>query len=895
MKIPLFIRAKTPIFASVSLSKIISKTIIMNIRKTTRLIAVAAFLFVTVFAQAGARETLLLNRNWMYRQGDVQGAEAPDYDDSRWKLVGIPHSFSIPYFMSRDFYTGYGWYRRSLRLSRESLRKCLYLDFEGVFQQAEVFVNGRKAGAHTGGYTGFRIPLSAYLHEGVNIIAVRVNNLWRPDVAPRAGEHTFSGGIYRNVRLVKTDPLHVDWYGTFVTTPDLTKTGGKASAVAVTTDIRNDGEENALFTLETCVEDNTGKRIGKAVRTTAQAAAGQVVTLRQRTGTVERPVLWSPEHPVLYRVISRVYQNNRLVDSYETPFGFRWFEWTADKGFFFNGRHRYLRGANVHQDQAGWGDAATDSAAARDVQMMKDAGFDFIRGSHYPHSPAFTEACDRKGMLFWSEAPFWGIGGFKPDGYWNASAYPVDDKDKAGFETSALQQLREMIRIHRNHPSIIAWSMSNEAFFSDPKVMDGVRSLLKKMVDETHRLDSTRPAAVGGAQRPLGEGRIDRIGDLAGYNGDGATQPDFQRPGVASIVSEYGSITAERPGKYGPGWGDLQKNDTWKGLPWRSGQAIWCGFDHGSIAGSALGKMGIVDYFRIPKRSWYWYRHTYKGIAPPVWPKDEDAALLEIKPSKITGIRADGTDDVRLDITVCSRDGGVVNRSPAVTLKVLSGPGVFPTGKSITFESGSDIRILEGQAAITLRSYYAGKTVVEASSAGLPSSRVSVDFTHAPAYVEGRSQEMPDHPYRRFEAVKKTSDNVQQFGLNNPAFAGSSASGSAPGLAADGNAATFWQPAADDVHPYWILDTEKRLLLKQVIVKFAGESLYRYKIELSDDRRHWRNIDDCSAGSGKSGIQSVNLSDPALKGRFIRLSFKVAEGGEPVRLSEVTVKGIVCE
>lgn len=157
-----------------------------------------------------------------------------------------------------------------------------------------------------------------------------------------------------------------------------------------------------------------------------------------------------------------------------------------------------------------------------------------------------------------------------------------------------------MIRIHRNHPSIVAWSMCNEAFFSAPEAMTGVRRLLKRMVDLAHQLDATRPAAVGGAQRPLADERIDRIGDLAGYNGDGATQPDFQNPGIPNLVSEYGSVTADRPGEYAPGWGDLQRDEGWKGRSWRSGQAIWCGFDHGSIAGSALGKWGLwtISVFR---------------------------------------------------------------------------------------------------------------------------------------------------------------------------------------------------------------------------------------------------------------------------------------------------------
>lgn len=840
-----------------------------------------------------ARQYQYLNSAWKYRQGDFPEAKGIAYDDGRWENIGIPHSFSIPYFMSKDFYVGYGWYRKEINLSKEDLRNSLYLDFDGVFQQTEIFLNGHKAGEHTGGYTGFRVPISSFVHEGNNILAVRVNNIWRPDVAPRAGEHTFSGGIYRNVKLVKVNPLHVDWYGTFVTTPGLETSNGKASHVLINTEIRNNGEESAKFMLVSYVIDANGKRISSSTTTNGVAVAGSTVRMAQELKLSQKPFLWSPEHPVLYKVINRIYKGKKLVDQYETPFGFRWIKWTADKGFFLNGKHRYIRGTNVHQDQAGWGDAVTDSAAARDVQMMKDAGFDFIRGSHYPHSPAFVDACDWKGMMFWSEAVFWGIGGFRPDGYWNSSAYPVNEKDKAAFEQSALQQLREMIRIHRNHPSIVAWSMSNEAFFSSPKVMDGVRGLLGKMVAESHKLDPSRPAAVGGAQRPLGDARIDRIGDLAGYNGDGATQTDFQQPGVASLVSEYGSVTADRPGSYSPGWGDLQKNDIWKGFPWRSGQAIWCGFDHGSIAGSALGKMGIVDYFRIPKRSWYWYRNEYKGIAPPEWPVNGTPARLKLTATKLTGIRTDGTDDVLLNVSVCDVTGKELSNSPSVSLKIISGPGIFPTGKSITFSRDSDIRILDGKAAISLRSYYAGSTVVEASSANMKSERLTLKFVGDSVYVKGKSIETELIPYRPYVRKQSNVSQLQVFGFNNPAFASSSNEGSAPGLAADGNKKTYWEASPTDVSPFWILDTEKELLLKQVSILFPKAGKHSFKIEISSNQKDWKLVDSQKNIEDNVSEKVIDVNDASLKGRFIRISFDRSVNYRLAALSEVTVKGFV--
>ena len=822
------------------------------------------------------RQSINFNRNWKYMQGDYTGAERTDYDDSSWETIGIPHSFSIPYFMSKDFYTGYGWYRKSFELTAKDLKQQLFVEFDGVFQEAEVFVNGKKAGTHTGGYTGFYFDISSAVRMGNNVIAVRVNNIWKANVAPRAGEHVFSGGIYRNVRLVRKSPVHIDWYGIFATTPDLAAHQGKSSVVRVCTDICNKTNKTMEFKLLTEVKDAEG-RILVSVENEEKVEANSMKKLEQITEAVNHPTLWHPRHPYLYKVVSSVYQGQMLIDRVETPFGFRWFEWTADKGFFLNGEHLFFKGVNVHQDQAGWGDAVTEAAMRRDILLMKEAGFDLIRGSHYPHAPAFSQACDEEGMLFWSEAPFWGIGGFRPDGYWDSSAYPVDKKDAQAFEASALQQLEEMIRIHRNHPSIVAWSMCNEAFFSAPEAMKGVRRLLKRMVDLTHQLDPSRPAAIGGAQRPLGDERIDKIGDIGGYNGDGATQPDFQNPGIPNVVSEYGSVTAERPGEYNPGWGDLQMNDGWKGTPWRSGQAIWCGFDHGSIAGSQLGKMGIVDYFRIPKRSWYWYRNEYTRVAPPEWAGEGVPAQLRLEASRTDNILTDGTDDVQLMVTVLNAAGKPVSNSPAVELRLVSGPGEFPTGNMIRFEPDSDIRIMDGKAAI--------------ASPGLKPARIEIVFQGNEAYKKGLTPEVKERSYVRFVREKKEKA-VQEFGRNNPTFSSSHHENQVAGFAADGNLQTYWQASKDDPAPFWILDTEKELELKNIQVRFPKESIYRYVLEVSGDKVHWTVVSDKQANRRKESHIAVDFPDAGVRARFVRIRFVKKS---PAVIAEVTVRGIVCE
>lgn len=821
-----------------------------------------------------AREVKNINAGWEFRLGDDGTA------GEGWLSVGLPHSFSLPYFMSKDFYVGYGWYRNNVRLTKKDVAQYVALEFDGVFQEAEVFVNGKKAGTHVGGYTGFEIDITPYAKAGDNEIKVRVNNLWKATVAPRGGEHTFSGGIYRNVRLVKKDKAHIAWYGTRITTPTLEANEGKSSTVEA--EIELEGLAQARpYTIEITISRNGETISRRSAPVSPQPPCNghqSVVTIE--SPAIPNPALWSPSTPHLYTLTARLYDGKKAIDETTETFGFRWFTWTKDRGFFINGKHHFFRGANVHQDQAGWGDGVTDEASRRDVRMMKECGFDMIRGSHYPHSPAFSDECDRQGMLLWQEAPFWGTGGEKKDGSWTAGAYPGNKQHEADFEKSALQQLEEMIRIHRNHPSIFVWSMSNEPFFTGWGTMEGVKRMLKLMVDKAHQLDPTRKAAVGGAQRPLGNDRIDLIGDVAGYNGDGANIADFQQPDVPSVVSEYGSTTAVRPGKYVPGWGDLARNEGYKGRPWRSGQAIWCGFDHGSIFGDALGRMGIVDYFRLPKRSWYWYRNEYAHVAPPEWPTEGTPAALQLEAimpngDKASTIKTDGTEDVQLIVTVVDADGKPLSNTPDVTLSIVSGPGELPTGRSITFSRESDIQILDGKAAIAMRAYQQGKAVVEASSKGLKPARLELTFTGGEKYRP--TMAIADRPYKRYAA--EADANIQSFGKDNPTFATSSAEGHSAGMAADGRKDTYWTGEA------LTLDTERSISLREVILTTdCGANDFR--IEMSNDNECFSG---CMNNTEKtSDGYRIILSIPTTC-RYIRVTFNKPG----LKLYEIEAKGIL--
>jgi hypothetical protein len=852
------------------------------------LLSLAVLLFgTTLLAAEPPRQTISFNREWKFVLGDPPGAQAAAFDDRQWNDIGLPHSFSIPYFAAPQFYVGYGWYRKHFEVPAEWTGKRLFLEFEGAFQDAEVFVNGRRIGEHTGGYTGFSMDITSAVKTGGNVVAVRLNNRWNAQLAPRAGEHVFSGGIYRDVRLVATGPLHGTWYGTFVSTPQLSKQSGTAN---VKTEIRNDSAVTKACALKTIVFDPDGKAIA-SISSTQSVPAGTTVTFDQTTDPIAKPKLWHPDHPYLYKAVSEVYDGEKVADRFETTFGFRWFKWTADQGFFLNGEHYYFKGANAHQDHAGWGDAVADSGFFRDVKMVKDAGFDFIRGSHYPHAPAFADACDRLGVLFWSENSFWGTAGFKDP--WGSSAYPPEAKDQAGFERSVKDSLRDMIRIHRNHPSIIVWSMDNEVFFTDGSTLPRVATFLKDLVAYSHELDPTRPAAIGGCQR----GDIDKLGDIAGYNGDGARL--FINPGLPNVVSEYGSTMTDRPGDYAPGWGDLvdgpgdkSRPFFWR-YPWRAGEALWCAFDHGSIAGRRFGAMGMIDYYRLPKRQWFWYRNEYRHIPLPVWPVSGTPAALKLTTDKTTLKSVDGTDDAQLVVTVVDKDGRALANSPPVMLAIASGPGEFPTGPAITFDPDSDISIRDGQAAMEFRSYHAGKTVIRASSSGLKEATITITSLGEPKFIPGVTPPTKPRPYVRFQGQAGSGEKTEtRFGRENPTRSSSESPGHNASLGNDGNSATFWQARDAATDAWWQVDLERVVAVLQTHIAFPSEGNYRYRIMFSSDQVHWTPGVD-QTGNSATDKSRTDAVAPGVTGRFVRVTFTGLPPGNPAALAEMEIVGRV--
>ncbi|MDQ1304893.1 MAG: beta-galactosidase [Actinomycetota bacterium] len=740
---------------------------------------------------AGPRQKVNFNRGWKFIRSDVPEAQDPGFDDSRWVPVALPHDFDSPYDLGgsgggQSFYVGTGWYRRHFTVPSSWSGKRVEFESEGAFSVTDVWVNGTKVGRHQGGYTGFAFDITGAVRAGDNEISVRVDNGWRATLAPRTGDHQFSGGLYRDVFLNVTDDVHVTWYGTAVTTPALTNpnwdtsnaayyrnidlsqypgetdlranVSARRSNVRVQTEVSNDRSSavDVYARQEVRRQGSTGVLATFTSPVRTLAGAGTITldalsgSLSDTSGMIQGLDLWTPSTPALYTVTTSLVTDGNadgavnggtVVDSYDTTFGFRSAQWKVD-GFYLNGTKTLLVGANAHQDHGGWSNAVTNSGFDRDVRYVREAGMNFIRGSHYPHDPAFADATDRLGVMFWSEAPFWATNtaGKEPTptgkaADYQADGYPQKAADQASFEQSALDALRDMIRVNRNHPSIIVWSMGNEVFFTSSSTANKAKALVSKMRDYSHQLDPTRKAGMGGVQR----NSLDQlsVSDVAGYNGDGGKITNTWMP---NVVAEYGSYTSDRPGAYDPTYGDVKNpsdGTRYKLTTGSAGLAIWAGFDHGTIFGAGYARMGMADYYRLPKDQWYWYRAN-KGrwsgltsIADATAVAREQAVngtatgmTLHVGKYSSASITDDGATDTQLVVTMRNASGAWVDNTRAVTLTVTSGPGVLPGGKSYAFTPG--IQGFNGRMAVEFRSYYAGTTTITARSSGLPDANITI-------------------------------------------------------------------------------------------------------------------------------------------------------------------------
>ncbi|MGC2284380.1 MAG: glycoside hydrolase family 2 TIM barrel-domain containing protein [Candidatus Acidiferrum sp.] len=422
---------------------------------------------------------------WKFLQRDSPGAQMPDFSESGWKNVDLPHDWSIegPFdenapssYCGAYLPTGIGWYRKRFHLPEALKDKLFTVEFGGVYQLSEVWINGHYLGKRPYGFVPFYYDLTPHLlfgHE--NVIAVRVDNSHQTNCRWYSGS-----GIYRHTWLLSTDKVHVAHWGTFVTTPKISK---DAATVQMKTLVRNDGERAVSCILSTSVLDDGGSPIQSL--TPAQEIAPNAEYEFVQEVRVDAPHLWSTADPHLYAVHSAVRAEDQLVDEYETPFGIREAVFDADQGFLLNGERVKLNGVCLHQEAGCVGSAVPAGIWERRLQILREMGCNAIRTSHNPYADEFLDLCDRMGFLVMNEAfDEWKVpkGQIGPNGYSNY------------FDEWYRQDVQNFVRRDRNRPSVVLWSAGNEV--GDQEAPQGVETL-GELLHVFHTEDPTRPVTTG--------------------------------------------------------------------------------------------------------------------------------------------------------------------------------------------------------------------------------------------------------------------------------------------------------------------------------------------------------------------------------------------------------------
>jgi beta-galactosidase len=510
------------------------------------------------------RLELAADSGWKFLLGDPSGAESPSFADASWRTVDLPHDWSIEGRPDKDnptgagggfFPAGTGWYRKTFSAPPGWKGKRVSVEFDGVYRNATVWLNGRKLGTQPYGYTSFRFDLTPDLDfSKPNLLAVRVDNSAQPNSRWYSGS-----GIYRHVRVVVTDSTHVAHWGVFLTTVEASSA---AANVLVRTRVANESNTETVVTVETTLLNRANKK-ARSSQSTVKIAPGSEAEASQEIA-VARPDLWSPESPVLYRAVTRVLKDGKAVDEVVTPFGIRSLAWSAEKGLLLNGKPVKLAGGNVHHDNGPLGAAAFDRAEERKVELLKAAGYNAVRTAHNPPSPAFLDACDRLGLLVMDEAfDTWKAGKAKFD-------YGRD------FDEWWQRDLSAMVLRDRNHPSIIFWSIGNEI----PEVLvERGGEMARKLASQVRALDSSRPLTQAFPTSTSGPypDAVFSVLDVGGYNYNLARNhaDDHRR-----LPSRIMMTTESLPGRAFEEWRLAKEN------PYILGEFVWTAMDY-------LGESGI--------------------------------------------------------------------------------------------------------------------------------------------------------------------------------------------------------------------------------------------------------------------------------------------------------------
>jgi beta-galactosidase len=584
---------------------------------------------------------------WKFFKGDAPGAQQPAFAAANWRSLDLPHDWSIegPFSQNESSGgsggyapTGIGWYRKGFRLPASYRDRKVSIEFDGVYQNGEVWINGQYLGKRPFGYISFAYDLTPHLNAGGdNVVAVKVDNSRQP------GSRWYSGsGIYRHTWLVAANPVHVAQWGTFVTTPRVSK---DSAAVHVRTRVHNETAAAVSCTLATAVVDREGKVVQTAE--TSQEIGPHAEYEFGQPLTVDKPVLWSVAAPYLYRVRSTVQVGRQVVDEYETPIGIREAIFDADRGFLLNGEHVKLNGVCLHHDGGAVGAAVPERVWERRFETLREMGCNAIRTSHNPPAPEFLDLCDRMGFLVMNEAfDEWkaGKGQVRGNGYSRV------------YDEWHERDVTDLVRRDRNHPSVVLWSCGNE--IGDQLSEHGVE-ILRELLAIFHREDPTRPVTAGcdqiAAEPKAAPVEFLSLLDVVGYNyadrwrerrelyysldkaahpnwrmigtestGMGGQRGDYRgivppSPGQAAVLAAPSAVVTAVGGGRGFGRGGVRGLDTeqlWKFVrthDYVAGDFMWTGIDYlGEAGGASRGSSsGVIDSCGLPKDGYYFYQSQW--------------------------------------------------------------------------------------------------------------------------------------------------------------------------------------------------------------------------------------------------------------------------------------------
>ena len=588
---------------------------------------------------ASPRERIGLDADWRFHLGHAQdpardfgfGADQTLYaksgpavfsptiatfDDSLWVAISLPHDWAVdlPFAqpvgavglvsddpraghgykpLGREFpETSIGWYRRRFTLPAADAGKRISLEFDGVFRDCLVSVNGYILAQNRSGYAPFRVDITDIaVCGGVNVVTVRA------DASEGEGWFYEGAGIYRHVWLVKTDPLHVTQWGTFVRS----KVEGVGATLSLTTEVANEGDAGRTFEVVSTIIDPDGKSVG-AARTTLKLAGWANAAVDQ-TVALPRASLWSVETPRLYTLRTRIETQGAVADTYDTPFGVRSIRFDPQAGFLLNDRPVKLKGVCNHQDHAGVGVAVPDRLHAFRVERMKAMGSNAWRAAHNPPAAALLDACDQLGVLV------------------------IDETRRMSVDPEAIDQLERMVRRDRNHPSIILWSIGNEEAHESEARGARIAADMKRAIN---RLDGTR-LITEAMDNGWGAG-VTSVIDVVGYNYRVTKIDDFHAkfPNIPVLGTETGSTVTTR-GVYArdnfhqyvpaydveaPWWASTAEN-WWPYVadrPYIAGGFVWTGFDYRGEPTpfnhwpSVSSNFGLMDICGFPKDEYYYYK-----------------------------------------------------------------------------------------------------------------------------------------------------------------------------------------------------------------------------------------------------------------------------------------------